>query len=229
MARSRTLGDMRSDVRLRADLVGNQFVTDSELNEYINQSLAELYDRLVGSRGQEYYAAEQVITTTGVEAYALPATHYETLYVELEDSGTRFRLGSYSMHERASLIGSSASNPGRPVAFRILAGNITFLPAPTAGYTIRHWYVPACPRLASDSDSFDGVDGWEEYAIWRSVAYVQQKEQLDPSFALSFVTSLGQRIDRLAPFRATQNTERVTDVYRSRLDTLDPSALLPRP
>lgn len=229
MARSRTLGDMRSDVRLRADLVGNQFVTDSELNEYINQSLAELYDRLVGSRGQEYYAAEQVITTTGVEAYALPATHYETLYVELENGGTRFRLGSYSMHERAALIGSSASNPGIPVAFRILAGNITFLPAPTAGYTIRHWFVPACPRLVSDSDSFDGVDGWEEYAIWRAVAYVQQKEQLDPSFALSFVSSLGQRIDRLAPFRATQNTERVTDVYRSRLDTLDPSALLPRP
>lgn len=229
MARSRTLGDMRSDVRLRADLVGNQFVTDSELNEYINQSLAELYDRLVGSRGQEYYAAEQVITTTGVEGYALPATHYETLYVELEDSGARVRLGSYSFHERAALLGSSVANPGRPVAFRIIASNITFLPTPTAGYTIRHWYVPACPRLASDSDSFDGVDGWEEYAIWRAVAYVQQKEQLDPSFALSFVTALGQRIDRLAPFRATQNTERVTDVYGTlRYDT-DPSRFLPRP
>jgi hypothetical protein len=58
---------------------------------------------------------------------------------------------------------------------------------------------------------------------------VQQKEQLDPSFALSFVTSLGQRIDRLAPFRATQNTERVTDVYGTlRYDT-DPSRVLPRP
>jgi hypothetical protein len=229
MARSRTLGQMRSDVRLRADLVGNQFVSDSELNEYINQSLAELYDRLVGARGQEYYAKEQTITTTGVEGYALPADHYTTLYVELDDGGTRYRLGSYSFHQRAALIGSSATNPGRPVAFRILESNLTLLPAPTAGYTVRHWYAPACPRLVLDADSFDGVDGWEEYAIWRAVAYVQQKEQLDVSFALSFVTSLGQRIDRLAPFRAQQNTERVTDVYRVGYYDADPSLYLPRP
>jgi hypothetical protein len=230
MARSRTLGDMRSDVRLRADLVGNQFVTDSELNEYINQSIAELYDRLIGSRGQEYYAKEQVIATTGVETYALPADHYETLYVELEYGGTRTRIGSYSFHERAALIGTSTPNAGVPIAFRIIQDNLSLLPAPTGGYTVRHWYVPACVRLVLDADTFDGVDGWEEYAIWRSVAYVQQKEQLDPSFALSFVSSLGQRIDRLAPFRATQNTERVTDVYRSnRILDMDPSGLLPRP
>ena len=73
------------------------------------------------------------------------------------------------------------------------------------------------------------MDGWEEYAVWRAVAYVQQKEQVDPSFALSFVTSLGQRIDRLAPFRATQNTERVTDVYRQRMWDVNPSRYLPRP
>lgn len=229
MARSRTLGDMRSDVRLRADLVGNQFVTDSELNEYINQSLAELYDRLVKSRGQEYYAAEQTIATTGVETYALPADHYETLYVELDYGGTRSRLGSYSFHERARLLGTSAANPGVPVAFRIIAGNLSLLPLPTAGYTVRHWYVPACPRLTNDAASFDGVDGWEEYAIWRAVAYVQQKEQIDATFALGFVGTLGQRIDGLAPFRATQNTERVTDVYRAQWLDLDPSRYLPRP
>jgi hypothetical protein len=85
-------------------------------------------------------------------------------------------------------------------------------------------------RLVLDADAFDGIDGWEEYAIWRAVAYVQQKEQLDAGFSLAFVTSIGQRIDRLAPFRATQNTERVTDVYRSnRILDVDPSSLLPRP
>jgi hypothetical protein len=75
----------------------------------------------------------------------------------------------------------------------------------------------------------DGVDGWEEYAIWRSVAYCQQKEQLDPSFAMGMTQQIGGRIDRLAPFRATNNTERVTDVYRSRAFDMDPSRYLPRP
>jgi len=226
MARSRTLGDMRSDVRLRADLVGNQFITDAEINEYLNQSLAELYDRLVGARGQEYYAAEQVIAANGSETYALPATHYETIYVELEDGDSRFRLGSYSMHERAEYTGNVTT--GRPLAFRVIAGNISFLPAPSSSYTLRHWYVPASPRLTADGDSFDGVDGWEEYAIWRAVAYCQSKEQLDVSIAMGFVQAMGARIDRLAPFRATNNTERVTDVY-SRRSSNDPTRYLPRP
>ncbi|MEI8255942.1 MAG: hypothetical protein WCJ30_09750 [Deltaproteobacteria bacterium] len=218
---------MRSDVRLRADLVGNLFVTDAEINEYLNQGIAEFYDRLVGARGQEYVAIEQTITTTGVEAYALPANHYETIYVELDLGGPRTRLTSYSMHERAGIIGSTTN--GTPIAFRLQNANISFLPAPTAGFTIRHWYQPASPRLVTDGDSVDGVDGWEEYAIWRSVAYCQQKEQLDPSFAMGMVQQIGGRIDRLAPFRATNNTERVTDVYRSRAFDMDPSRYLPRP
>lgn len=227
MARSRTLGNLRSDVRLRADLVGNLFISDAEINEYLNQGIAEFYDRLVGARGQEYVSAEQIIATTGAETYALPADHYETIYVELDLGGQRTRLTSYSMHERAALIGSATT--GRPIAFRLQNANISFLPAPTAGYTIRHWYQPASPRLTSDGQSVDGANGWEEYAIWRAVAYCQQKEQIDPSFAMGMVAQLGGRIDRLAPFRATNNTERVVDVYGSRLSDADPSRYLPRP
>lgn len=230
MARSRTLGDMRSDVRLRADLVGNQFVSDSELNEYINQSLAELYDKLVAAHGQEYYVKQDVVTTVQAqELYTLPTDHYETIYVELDDGSTRFRLPSYSMHERARIIGTNVNNPGRPIAFRLLQGSLSLIPFPTSGFTIRHWYVPACLRLTSDSDSFDGVDGWEEYAIWRAVAYAQQKEQLDASFALGMIAQMAQRIDRIAPFRAANNTERVVDVYRVRIYDFAPSRFLPRP
>lgn len=230
MARSRTLGDMRSDVRLRADMPGNQFVTDSEINEYLNQSLAELYDMLIAARGQEYYIATQTITTSAAtETYALPATHYETLYVELDYSGSRVRMGSYSLHERAEIIGTADANPGVPRRFRLSAGNISFLPVPDAAYTIRHFYAPACPRLTSDSDSFDGVDGWEEYAIWRAVVYVRQKEDLDVTVAAGIMGQLRARIEGLAPFRAQQNTERVTDVTRARLYDLSPSRYLPRP
>lgn len=230
MARSRTLAEMRSDVRLRADLVGNGFVTDSEINEYVNQSLAELYDRLVGARGMEYYAAEQVITTTsGVERYALPATHYETLYMELEYAGQRYRLGSYSLHERARLLDQAITPAaGVPRAFRVIAGDLSFLPVPDSTYTIRHMYAPACPRLVADGDSFDGVNGWEEYAIWRAVAYVRGKEDLDVSIAIAYVDRLGKRIDELAAFRAQQTTERITDTSRrGRLWDLDPERWLP--
>lgn len=230
MARSRTLADMRSDVRLRADLVGNLFVTNSEIDEYINQSLAELYDRLVGARGMEYYAAEQVITTVGgTERYALPATHYETLYVELEYNGSRYRLGSYSLHERAQLLDTAfTGQTGVPRAFRVIAGDLSLLPVPGSTYTVRHMYAPACARLVNDGDTFDGVNGWEEYAIWRAVAYVRGKEDLDVSIAVAYVDRLGKRIDELAAFRAQQTTERITDTSRrGRWFDLTPDRWLP--
>ena len=229
MARSRTLAEMRSDVRLRADLVGNQFVTDSEIDEYINQSLAELYDRLLGSRGMEYYVLEQTFTTSaGVEKYALPANHYETLYMELEYAGERYRLGTYSFHQRARFLGNTAPIVDVPRAFRLLAGDISFLPVPSSAYTIRHFYAPTCARLVLGTDSFDGVNGWEEYAIWRAVAYVRGKEDLDVSIAIAYVDRLGKRIDELAPFRAQQTTERITDVSRrGSMWDLDPDRWLP--
>lgn len=229
MARSRTLAEMRSDVRLRADLVGNTFVTDAEIDEYLNQSIAELYDLLVSARGQEYYVTRWSFTTAAnTELYALPADHFEVLYVETFVNNQRLRMRPYSLHERAAILGVTQL-PARPYAFRLQAGSISFLPIPDAAYPTTVFYVPACPRLVLGTDTFDGIDGWEEYAIWRAVAYCQQKEQLDMSFAQGMIAGMRERIQRLAPFRAANNAERVTDAYRRFRYDLDPGLLLPRP
>lgn len=47
MAYSRTLAELELAVRREADMVNSQFVTSGELQSYINQSWAELYDRIV--------------------------------------------------------------------------------------------------------------------------------------------------------------------------------------
>lgn len=47
MAYSRTLAELELAVRREADMVNSQFVTSDEVREYINQSWAELYDRMV--------------------------------------------------------------------------------------------------------------------------------------------------------------------------------------
>lgn len=116
-----------------------------------------------------------------------------------------------------------------PVAFRLQGSQMSLLPVADGPYQVQHFYTPACARLVNDSDSFDGIDGWEEYAIWRAVAYVRQKEDLDISVAAGIMDRLRKRIEGLAPFRAQQNTERVTDVYAGYLYADDPSLYLPRP
>jgi hypothetical protein len=47
MAYSRTLEELELAVRREADMVNSQFVKADEVREYINQSWAELYDRMV--------------------------------------------------------------------------------------------------------------------------------------------------------------------------------------
>ena len=42
-----TLADLRNRARRRSDMVSSQFVSDTELLDFINASYAELYDLLM--------------------------------------------------------------------------------------------------------------------------------------------------------------------------------------
>src|SRR6266536_5415594 len=53
-ANSATLGTVRAEAKQRTDLVNSSFVTDSEWNQYINQSAFALYDKLVAAYGNMY-------------------------------------------------------------------------------------------------------------------------------------------------------------------------------
>ena len=61
MATTMTLAQLRAAVRQRADMVNSQFVTDAEVNSYINQSYFELYDLLIQKYGDNYYSADPAI------------------------------------------------------------------------------------------------------------------------------------------------------------------------
>ncbi|NBW09302.1 MAG: hypothetical protein EBR82_14885 [Caulobacteraceae bacterium] len=54
MALTRTLAQLREEVRQRADMVNSAFVTNAEVDRCINQSWAQLYDRLLAT-GEDYY------------------------------------------------------------------------------------------------------------------------------------------------------------------------------
>ncbi len=54
MARTRTLLQLREEVRQRADMVNSAFVTNSEVDRCINESWAHMYDQLLAT-GEDYY------------------------------------------------------------------------------------------------------------------------------------------------------------------------------
>ena len=58
--------------RRRADMVGSKFVSDTEITDYINQALAELYDELIQAHGEDTFRKSADLTLDDNGEAALP-------------------------------------------------------------------------------------------------------------------------------------------------------------
>lgn len=215
MARSRTLTNLMADVRLRADRVSDEYVSDAEVTEYINQSIAELYDLLVEARGASYYESSTDITTSnGTTLYSLPADFYQLIAVEAVVNGTdRITLRQFDRQDRAYLVSATPGWSGQPLYYRIRAGQIELLPTPSANIKVTVYYVPFSARLVSGSDTFDGINGWEEYVVAdaaRKCATREESWELVASLKQD-VEALKERIRNMAPARDAFQPPKVID------------------
>lgn len=193
--RTRTLVQLIADVRQRADLVSSQFVTDLEITEYLNQSATDLYDLKVAARGQDYYEATYAITTVaGTPTYALPPDFYQMITVETDVGGFKVVMVPFMRTEH---------------------GKYSFLPL-SGGRSITLYYVPACPRLVSSGDTFDGVNGWEELIVVDAAMKCLEKEESDVSALMARKAMLTERIQAMAPERDAGMPERVQAIRNRR-------------
>jgi hypothetical protein len=68
-----SLGQIQTAARQRADRLNSQFVTTAEVNDYINQSMYELYDLLIGVYEDYFKAPNAIFTSAGnQQIYNLP-------------------------------------------------------------------------------------------------------------------------------------------------------------
>jgi hypothetical protein len=166
MARTVTRLELVNRAKEIADMESDPFITDAQWNDAANRYLTEVYDLLVQCAPPDYYAADYSFqTVAGTIAYALPSD-FRTMsmaYVELDPQRRRPLV---AMQDRHRLD----------------------YQAPTEVRTIRLEYIPAPPVLTADSDTFDGVSGWEELVSALMARFALQKTERD----LNFVNMLCQ-------------------------------------
>jgi hypothetical protein len=152
MARVVTLGALVTRLEQRADIENDQHFSTSEKKTLINEGLTDLYDELVTAAPPDYYLKDHTFTTTGSESgYALPSDFYKLRRVQIATSGRRRSLLPMQPDERVVM---STSN----------------------GASMVVEYIPVCTVLEDDSDTFDGVNGWEEAVVlWAAVKVFQKK------------------------------------------------------
>lgn len=214
MARTTTLSTLRSDIRSRADMDNSEFITDSELNSYINASYAELYDILV-SRFEDYYTTTSSHSVaSGASEFSVPADFYKLRGVDRQYSGNDYySLSKFNFNQRNfknrrvsnSLWGTINVN------YRLVGNNIELIPEDQASGTYRMWYVPACPVLSLDADTVDGVNGFEEYIVVDVCIKVLEKEESDTTTFQRQKAALMKRIEEMAAQRDAGEPDRITD------------------
>jgi hypothetical protein len=208
-----TLANLRSRTRQRANMENSTFVTDAEFNIYINYSINFLKDILISKVGNDYFASSVNFTlVNGTEAYSLPADFYKILYVEiLGDDTYYYKMRRFEISEKN--YGASPINYYIPdIRYRLRADSITFTPQNLiGGRTVRLTYVPVPVALSADSDTMNGLNGWDEYVVLMSARKALVKEEQDVSQIDQELMMLNQKIEAMADNRDESNPMRVSD------------------
>ena len=232
MAQLITLADLRERARDASDMTNSTFIEDAELDRYINQSLQKLYDLLVSAYGQEYYYNSEVISLTpNTDLYSLPTDFYQLIGVDLILDSTptitsnAIALQPYMFQERNRYVNSylTADQVDGTIRmrYRLKADKIHLIPQPSGFNSLRLHYIPVMPKLSAAGDEFDGVNGWEEFAVLDTAIKMMRKEEGDTRDLRADRADIEDKLLAMAGDRDAGFPMRVTDVSRQNYDQLD--------
>lgn len=220
MARTETLANLRAQVRERCE-VRSQYVSDSALNAMINQSIADL-DNLILDVCPDYKLSSNTISVVANDdTYALPSDFYKARGVDYVRSATsRVALRKFNWAERNRYADDGyVFDPGRPEnsGYRIVGSNLILFPVPSWSGSVILWYIAAPTKLVSDSDTYDGVAGFEEWVILDCCVKCMAKEESDPAVFLAQKRIIEARIADLANDRDIGEPDRMRDASLERI------------
>jgi len=143
-----SLTELRTLTRQRADMENSQFVTDTEVTRYLNNSWGELYSLISDNFNEDYYTTSTTFSlTSGTDSYDLPSDFYKSRGVDLVVTSTEsIPLRRYNWAERTR---NNLTVYARDYKYRIQKGSIVFSPVPSTNDSIKLYYIPSPKRLIS--------------------------------------------------------------------------------
>lgn len=176
--RTVTLAQLRQDIQNQADIAGLTARHGATLlNRLANQSIQRFRERL-SSEGARHFLTVATGTmaagaTSGFPFYALRAGDLASGIVRVfgidvkTQGGAWKRLEHTTFEDRTNYGGGHPASLGEPrVWAEYQTTTVAVLPPPDRGYDFVVWYLPVLNDLQSDSATFDGVAGWEDFVVW---------------------------------------------------------------
>lgn len=216
-----TLATLRTRVRQQADQESSTFISDSELNSYINNSAAELHG-LLCTLYEDYYLTSSTFTLTSSNTYSVPAAFFKLRGLDYSNAGSWITVPRFSFEERnrwAERYSRGDLEVWR--AYRLMQGSICILPEDDYAGTYRLWYLLNYTAMTGDSDTLSDLMGWDEYVVVDAAIKCLQKEESDASLLMARKDGLRRRIESEAANRDASGPERITVVGSVDLADLD--------
>jgi len=232
-----SLYELRQRARQKADRVNSQFVTDTEWNFFINQSMFELYDLLITAYEDYFMAPRASFSFNGqTDTYPLPngvltytndqgqsfvaPPFYKLLGLDLSLNTAQnayITLHKFDFIDRNRYVYPNTASTLYGVfnmRYRMMGTNIQFMPVPSsAGQSVRINYIPRLKELLQDTDlTTIGFSGWLQYVIVRAAKYALDKEESDTTKLTEEIVYLKARIEESSINRDVGQPDTISDI-----------------
>lgn len=220
-----TLGTMTLQAQQRADRVNSGFITPSEWTGMVNASCQQLYDKLIEAYGNDYEVATPFpITTDGInDHYTLPTDFYKLLGVDLQLSNTQaassigwitLRKFNFAQRNQYTLPNIQTLWGRTNILYRLSGNQIWFIPLPMSAQPLRVWYIPRFVPLVNPTDSFDAINGWEEWVVNDVAMKALVKDESDLSGVEALQSVQNDRLASIIENRDAGSPSQTVDAYR---------------
>jgi len=165
-----------------ADQKDVNFIEDSELLPFIDQSWAELYDIMIKTFEDYYLTSSPATVATNASSIPLPSDFYKLRGLDYDNgSGDYTDVERYNFNERNRKNLASYRNDwsDSPVRYRLQGNTIKLTPTDQAAGNYQVWYYPVRTPLVNDSDVIDVISGFEEYIVIDASIKIKQSAEED--------------------------------------------------
>jgi hypothetical protein len=194
MARTVSLGQLTSDIREQADAVGASVRhTPQLITRFINQSIQRFREKITGEGSTHYLTATSGTLTVGATSpysfsslslASVAPSVVRTCEMEITVNSEVLSLLHVPFASRNDYGGPTST--GIPQAWaHYQTRTLAIMPAPNQTYAYTVWYLPVLTDLVNDTDTFDGVAGWEDFVVWDVVRRLIVRDQYPQAFSLA--------------------------------------------
>lgn len=188
MANFKRLDELTLLTRRKADIErAGKHVSDDEIHDYINSSIAMLWSLLIdGTNGTLFAKVSPILQQVGDNAYRFPDDFYKLVELSI-DNGNRFYPATEADPQEYGILLKRPFTGGFFTRYfyqfnpRLGWFEVFLFPAPSNPENILLRYIPEAQVLSLDTDTLNLPSNWYEWVVFDSAIQCLIKEESDPS------------------------------------------------